>query len=92
MVCSSYVKQRILFLKGKGKTYRQIIAILNDERYSVTKAGISGLLNRYEELREHAQSVKKMARLPTERRNLEVRVFPIEADDKASRGDLRLLL
>ena len=92
MVYSSYVKQRILFLKRKGKTYRRIISILKDEKYSVTKAGISGLLNRYEELREHAQNLKKRARLPKERRNLEVRVFQIEADDNASQGDLRLLL
>ena len=46
---SSYIKQRILFLKRKGKTYRQIIEILNDEGHSVTKAGISSFLKRYEE-------------------------------------------
>ena len=84
MVHSSYVKQRILFLKHKGNTYRQIIAILNNGRYSVTKAGISGFLNSYEELREHPQNVRKRARLPKEGRNLEVRVFPNGADDKAS--------
>ena len=52
MVYSSYayVKQRILFLKRKGNTYRQIMAILNDRRYSVTKAGISDFLKLYEGL------------------------------------------
>ena len=83
MVYSSYVNQRILFLKRKGKTYRQIIAILNDGRYSVTKAGISGFLKRYEELWEHAQNVRKWARFPKERRNLDVHVFPNGADDEA---------
>ena len=49
MVYSSYIKQRILFLKHKGKTYRQIINILKDEGHSVTKSGISGFLKRHEE-------------------------------------------
>ena len=42
------ILKQILFLKRKGKTHRQIIDILKDEWRSITKAGISRFLKRYE--------------------------------------------
>ena len=89
MVYSSYVKQRILFLKCKGKTYRQIIDILNDEGHSVTKSDISGFLKRHEEC---GSILRKPGTGKASKKNEAILKFvdsQMERDDEASLEDPR---
>ena len=49
IVCSDYVKQRILFYRHSGKSLQQIVQSLAEEGNIATKASVAKFLRYYDE-------------------------------------------
>ena len=79
----TYIVQRILLSKRKGKSYCRIVDILGEEGHTVTKSGMCSFLKRYKE----RESIRRKPGTDTKSKknsNFLKLVDSYRADDKAS--------
>lgn len=92
MVYSNYVKQRILYFKWLGKSYRKIVEILASEGHVVSKSGIQDFLKKVEQtgsIRRKPGSGGQSKKTPSLLQKIDRQM---EVDDKSSLKEMKTVL